>query len=148
MSVEQFEELSGLVPWLLGRVWPKRYPELESAFQNFRPCFERPIEYISRTRAEEVGDGTLLSTVGYNPTQWLEQDEFKRGCDAHEYQVYLSACDLMLELTRAANYLCDMTRTSSHQVPLTALKREPFWRIGGPFVRWERENLAISTTYS
>lgn len=129
MTVEQFEQLSELIPWMLGRVWPGRYPRLEAAFQNFR-IVSNDLLNSFRVHAEEVGNGSLLSTVGYNPTKWLKQDEFDKGLDAHEYQVYL-VMDLMLELTRAANYLCDMARQFIS--PSYRIEEGAILAIGGPF---------------
>jgi hypothetical protein len=60
----------------------------------------------------------------------LQQDEFQRGLANHEYHVYL-VMDLMLELTRAANYICDKARqfiSSSYRVEEGAVLA-----MGGPF---------------
>jgi hypothetical protein len=66
LSVERSKRLEELVPWLLGRVWPGRYPELEAAFQNFRRVLSDLLNTFHE-HAEEVANRTQLSTVGYNP---------------------------------------------------------------------------------
>ncbi len=108
LSVERTNRLEELVAWLLARVWPGRYPELEAAFVNFRRILSDLLNTFGQ-HAEQVSDGSTYLTAAYNPKEWLEQKEFERGLAAHEYNVYL-VMDLMLELTRAANYICDKVR--------------------------------------
>ena len=108
LSAERMKRLEELANWLLARVWLGKYPELEAAFINFRLVLSDLLNTFG-THAELVGDESRYITAAYNPGKWLEQSEFERGLAAHEYHVYL-VMDLMLELTRAANYLCDKVR--------------------------------------
>lgn len=129
ISAERAKRLEELVAWLLGRVWPGRYPELEAAFTNFRRILNDLINTFHE-HAEEVGNGTTYMTVGYNPKEWLEEDEFQRGLAAHEYHVYM-VMDLMLELTRAANYVCDKVRQFIS--PSYRIKEGAVLAMAGPF---------------
>lgn len=123
---ERFEQLKN---WILGRVWPGRYPELEAAFHNFRRVLEDMLNTF-HIGSEPVGEGNLLLTRNYDPGEWLEQDEFHAGLKRHERHVYL-VMDLVAELTRAANYICDRVRQFIS--PTYRLKEGMVLMMGGPF---------------
>jgi hypothetical protein len=123
------EQLEQLKTWILGRVWPGRYPELEAAFHNFRRVLENLLNTFLE-HAESVGDGKRLLTCNYSPKEWLPEDEFQRGLDYHEAHVYL-VMDLMAELTRAANYICEKVR--QFLSPSFRLKEGVILAMGGPF---------------
>jgi hypothetical protein len=129
MRADRAERLEQLKTWILGRVWPGRYPELEAAFHNFRRVLEDLLNTF-HLGAEAVGDGILLSTRNYSPKEWLEQEEFEAGLARHEKHVYL-VMDLMAELTRAANYVSDRVR--QHLSPTYRLKEGLVLMMGGPF---------------
>src|SRR5207245_4921989 len=75
-------------------------------------------------------DGNLISTRGYNPKKWLPDEKFQEGLRRHEYHVYL-VMDLIAELTRAANYICDWVRQFIS--PTYRLKEGMVLMMGGPF---------------
>lgn len=129
IRADRAERLEHLKNWILGRVWPSRYPELEAAFHNFRRVLEDLLNTF-HLGAEPVGDGNLISTRGYNPKEWLPDDEFQEGLKRHEHHVYL-VMDLMAELTRAANYVCDRVRQFIS--PTYRLKEGMVLMMGGPF---------------
>jgi DNA-directed RNA polymerase subunit N (RpoN/RPB10) len=66
MRADRAERLEQLKTWILGRVWPGRYPELEAAFHNFRRVLEDLLNTF-HLGAEAVGDGKLLSTTNTRP---------------------------------------------------------------------------------
>lgn len=129
MRADRAERLEQLKTWILGRVWPGRYPELEAAFHNFRRVLEDLLNTF-HLGAEPVGDGKLLSTRSYSPKEWLEEEEFEAGLARHEKHVYL-VMDLMAELTRAVNYVCDRVR--QFVSPTYRLKEGLVLMLGGPF---------------
>lgn len=100
--------LRDLRRWLLNRVWPKRYPALERSFENFRRVLEDFHETFL-SHAEAVGrDGVLLTQKFYKIQEW---DEERYRALLREYEFHVSLVDdLMLELTRAANLICDEVR--------------------------------------
>jgi hypothetical protein len=110
ISVRLDKQLDDLGTWLLGRVWPGRYPEVEAAFQNFRRVLQDfQITFHEHCdRASE--DWPFLRTRKFYKSEgWLPQEEYDEGADRYQFHVDLLQ-DLMLELTRAANYICDRVR--------------------------------------
>ena len=47
VSEERYQALYDMRSWLLSRVWPRRYPVLESAFENFRRVLDDLVEVFS-----------------------------------------------------------------------------------------------------
>lgn len=130
MQAARAERLEQIKTWILGRVWPGRYPRLEAAFHNFRRVLEDLLNTF-HLGAEPVGEGgKLLSTRNFSPGRWLEEDEFRAGVKRHEAHVYL-VMDLMAELTRAANLVCDRVREFIS--PSYRLKEGMVLMMGGPF---------------
>lgn len=101
---EQFDQLEQLLTWILGRVWPKRYPELEAAFTNFMRVLNDFKETLLRYANEEFSQGWLW-TESFYKRDWNNN----RLLDDYNFHVALVK-DLMLELTRAGNYICDRVR--------------------------------------
>lgn len=98
--------LRELKEWLLSRVWPRRYPELEFAFENFR----RVLEDLYNLFHEQCEDkhGMYYTSKFYNIDYW-DEAKYSELHKKFEFHVYLVE-DLVLELTRAANYICDKIR--------------------------------------
>ncbi|WP_407466312.1 hypothetical protein [Xanthomonas campestris] len=102
------EDLRSVGPWLLGRVWPKRYPEVERAFENFRLvnqdlCIEFSEHSASWGSSHEQTRKFYKDVHGWDP------ENYKRLSKEFSHHVGL-VCDLVAELTRAANYIADMIR--------------------------------------
>lgn len=105
MDVEFSDELQELRRWLLCRVWPRRYPELDDAFENFRRVLEA-FQYTFLKHADLRGN-QLITEKYYATAEWPERYALlKKQFDDH----VLVMADLMLELTRAANLVCDLIR--------------------------------------
>ena len=100
------ESLREAATWLFGRVWPERYPELESSFENFRWVLSDLLQTFS-THAEERGD-QLLTRKFYQIDEW-DPESYNNLSRKFNFHVDLVE-DLTLELTRAANYVCDHVR--------------------------------------
>ena len=101
MSIEISDNLDKLGPWLLCRVWPRRYPDLEDAFENFRrvlEAFQNTFHEHSDIRKDEYWTSKLYRIPEWDP-EWYEL-----LFDKHQYHIHLVA-DLLLELTRAANLI-------------------------------------------
>ncbi len=100
-------KLDGIRDWLLSRVWPKRYPEIESSFQNFRLVLQDFLTVFA-AHSEAHGPDMLATKKFYQIREW-NPEEYERLSRLHEFHIHLVQ-DLMLELTRAANYICDRVR--------------------------------------
>ena len=106
MSQESAAQLYELRDWLLRRIWPRRYAGLENNLENFR----RVLVDLQETFQEHAvlqGD-SLITEKFYRINDW-NPELYKRLLKQYEAHVDL-VCDLMLELTRAANYVCDEVR--------------------------------------
>ncbi len=100
--------LEDIRPWLMSRVWPKRYPELEAAFSNFFQVVQ-DLYNVFNKRAVKIKDyGWETEKFYRNLKEW----DPKRHVELlNEYEGHVALVqDLVLELTRAANYICDKVR--------------------------------------
>lgn len=100
-------KLKDLRLWLLARVWPGRYIELEAAFRNFLRVAD-DFYNCFHEHSEKRHDEWLQMRKFYQIDRW-DEALYAKLFDRFEHHVDLVQ-DLMLELTRAANLLCDRIR--------------------------------------
>jgi hypothetical protein len=107
-SVELDRKLESLRTYLLRRVWPERYPGLESAFHNFRLVLQ-DFQNVFRQQADLPHPSSdMLFTTKFYKERW---DEVRYEKELSRYEEHVDLVqDLMLDLTRAANLLCDRVR--------------------------------------
>lgn len=98
--------LRELREWIFSRIWPARYPELEDAFENFRRVLQ-DFQNVFHEHSKEAPD-LFYTDKFYQINEWNKK-EYERLSKMHEFHVDI-VMDLMLELTRAANYICDKVR--------------------------------------
>jgi len=93
---------------LLSRVWPERFPELRRAFENFRIVLQDLMNTFDQ-HSEETG-----STVWTKKFYHLDRYDPQRYHELHRQFIFhgLLVQDLMLELTRAVNFIGDQVRAS------------------------------------
>jgi hypothetical protein len=101
------EALDEIRPWILARVWPGRYKRLEAAFTNFRHIAQDLCNTFSE-HAKQITDDLWETEEFYRIDEW-NPERYRRLADKFDEHVGLVE-DLTLELTRAANYVCDMVR--------------------------------------
>jgi len=101
LAVEVDKDLKKLIRWLLSRIWPKRYPKLEYAFKNFYFILQDFL-YIFHRYSKEVGDRFFTE-------KFYQINESEKLFKEYIFHINLIQ-DLILELTRAANYICDKVR--------------------------------------
>ncbi len=106
LNVEVDNDLEKLRKSLLKRIWPSRYPQIKDSFDNFALVLN-DFQECFRKYAERV-DGALITRKIYNIDEWSEEKHFHL-LEQYNFQVDLVQ-DLMLELTRAANLVCDVFR--------------------------------------
>lgn len=111
LGKEVDHDLFELREWLLSRVWPGRYPDLERAFHNFRLVLQDFQETFREHADERRTD--LLTRRFYKIDRW-DEPLYRRLLNQFEFHVALVQ-DLMLELTRSGNHLCDEVR--QHLMP-------------------------------
>ena len=111
ISKEMDANLEEARTWLLNRMWPHRYPALEEALMQFRWVLE-DFQMLFRQHAEAFGKDRLITEKFYKRA--YDGPDFDLGRLHYlerkfDYHVYLVE-DLGLELTRAANRVCDEVR--------------------------------------
>ncbi|GAK94862.1 hypothetical protein JCM19298_1692 [Nonlabens ulvanivorans] len=111
ISKNKLDKLKELNVYLLSRVWPKRYENLEFAFINLRIVLTDFINVFEKYKAKTGSDDdiTYYTEKIYKTNGYLEQKQYQEALDRFNFQVDLVQ-DLGLELTRSANYLCDQIR--------------------------------------
>jgi hypothetical protein len=107
MRLDLDKDLFALRKWLLNRVWPARYPDLERAFANFRVVLQ-DFQECFREHAEPRGHDSLATRKFYKIDEYNEE-LYRLLLKRYEFHVDV-VDDLMLELTRAANLICDYVR--------------------------------------
>jgi hypothetical protein len=107
----KFENLKNLNSYLFARIWSKRQPDLEYAFKNFRIILNDLIKVFDKYKETtgEDDDVTLVTREIYKTERYLSDADYQEASERFDFQVDLVQ-DLTLELTRAANYLCDQIR--------------------------------------
>lgn len=108
LSVEVDERLEELGAWMFKQIWPKRYEELEDAFLNFMLVLHDFL-ILFRSHASCKRNANRIETEKfYQITEWNPK-LYEKLVKDYEFHVDLVQ-DLMFELTRAANYVCDKIR--------------------------------------
>lgn len=111
MTVAKDKELEELRRWLLNRIWPGRYVALERAFNNFRLVLQ-DLQNTFRNHAEKpTPDNDWIMTVKFYQSEEWNEERYERLGKQYDFHVDLVQ-DLFLELTRAANLICDEVRAT------------------------------------
>ena len=121
--------LRDLGPWLLARIWPGRYPDLEVAFSNFMRVLQDFLNTFDRHAAESEHDENTLATKRFYRIEEWNPGLYHRLADEYDFHVAL-VYDLMCELTRAANLVCDKVR--EHISPSFRLREGALLVMSGP----------------
>jgi hypothetical protein len=106
MRPETDRRIAELGEWLFRRIYPDRYPALRVSLENFRHVLA---DFHGLFREHVVEEGDWLATMKfYRRDEWRmgDSDALKKQYDHHVGLVQ----DLMVELTRAANYVCERVR--------------------------------------
>lgn len=106
LFVSSSEELNNLAKWIFSRIWPERYPELEAAFENFLLVLQDFIQVFHK-HSERQDD--RFYTGKFYKVRSVKREAYHELLEEYNFHIDLVQ-DLMLELTRAANYICDRIR--------------------------------------
>ncbi len=110
---KRFTHLTATRDWLLSPVWPDSHPRLREALTNFRNVLNDFL-LTFRAHAQPFGEDSYITEAFYRIREW-DPERYQKLLQRYEEHVDLIA-DLVLELTRAANFVCD-------QVTARALRR-------------------------
>ena len=101
---KQFDSLKLLPDYIVSRIWPGRYPMLEASLINFKNVLNDLIRvYYEYPKIRS--DGYAIEKFYKD----FDHNDHWEGVKLYQYHVALIE-DLVLELTRAANYVCDQVR--------------------------------------
>ncbi len=96
ISKPQWNKLNELHRYLDSRQWPKMYPDLESAFQQFNNVLEDFLNEFDIWVCEDPDENYLITTALYR-----KQVKTAREQDVHDILI----CELTEELTKCANQI-------------------------------------------
>ena len=131
MSYSRYKELGELREWLFSRIWPGRHIELEAAYNNFHYVLT-DFQTTFRRHAKEVGtDKEILLTEKFYQIDDWDPPRYEKLSREFDFHVALVE-DLMLELTRAANYVCDRVR--QYLWPTFRLQEGLILVVSGPYM--------------
>ena len=113
---EEFDSLRKVPDYIVSRVWPQRYKPLESSLINFknilndlvRVYYEYPSENPNGYSIEKFYKKYQREKFYHNEDAYSWENENK-ALENYNYHVRL-IIDLVIELTRALNYVCDNIR--------------------------------------
>ena len=97
------------VIWVIGRIWPKRYPPLEKALLNYKAIAQDFLNTFDlHVESDRDEDDHFHTEKFYKIREWDPKLYSKLAKDFDQHVDLV--CDLFFELTRAANYICDRVR--------------------------------------
>jgi hypothetical protein len=133
LDAKKLEELTAAREWLFRRVWPRRYPALEAAFENFRRVLGDLLNTMEEY-GEDIGEGDnkrVQIEKRYQRLKRWDPPTYEKLSAEFNFAVGLVQ-DLVLELTRAANLICEQVRL--HLMPSYRLKEGLVVVMAGPFM--------------
>jgi hypothetical protein len=127
---EVYESYEKIPKYIISRIWPHRYLPLENSFFNFKNVSNDLITVFNKHIAEKKsGDGYRIEKFYKN--RYYSDQEYSELLKEYEYHIDLVE-DLIIELTRSANYICDMVR--EYIFPSFRLKEGALLITRGPFM--------------
>ena len=104
-----YDDQKEFLIWIIGRIWPGRYPLLESALHNYKAVLQDLLNVFDKHIDYDREDGQLICTKKFYKIREWNEELYQRLGDQYDRHVNL-VNDLFFELTRAANYVCDRVR--------------------------------------
>lgn len=105
---ERFEAIKTVPDYIVSRIWPNRYSELEYAFINFKSVVN-DLMRVYHEYLKERPDGVTVEK--FYKSYYEDFDPVKQNKLVDKYNYHNALIDdLVFELTRAANYICDKIR--------------------------------------
>lgn len=107
LAIEMYKKLEELREWLFSRIWSGRHKELEVAFENFRLVLQDFLNVFRRYSKKSSG---WYYTEKFYSREWHDQQSvYDKLFKQYQFHVFLVE-DLVIELTRAINYICQIIR--------------------------------------
>lgn len=112
---QQFDSLKELPDYIVSRIWPGRYHTLEASLINFKNVVNDLMK-VYYNYPNERPDGYTVEKFykNYYRDKFRDDTDWSREAEVEavrKYQYHIALLeDFVLELTRAANYVCDQIR--------------------------------------
>ena len=101
------DSLEQLTEYNFTRLWPQRYLELENSFFNFNLVLK---DFMALFHRHSMYLRPFYTTEKFHKKEWhKDQKVFYKFYEEYEFHVLLVQ-DLVLELTRSVNQICDLIR--------------------------------------
>ena len=104
-----YENQKEFLIWIIGRIWPRRYPPLEGAILNYKAVLQDLLNIFDHHIDYGIEDEQYIRTKKFYKIEEWNEELYARLLDQYNKHVNL-VNDLFFELTRAANYVCDRVR--------------------------------------
>lgn len=112
----EFDSLKKVPDYLVSRVWPQRYIPLESALTNFKNVLNDLVQVYYEYPNERKDSYTITKFYKeyqrekfYHNLEFYSSEKEAKALSDYEFHVRL-VIDLLIELTRALNFVCDQVR--------------------------------------
>lgn len=103
-----YEDIVKLPEYIISRVWPKRYQELEDAIFNVKAVMVDLLKVFAEYSDEKENSNVIRTERFYKIREW-DEERYNYLLKKYEYHIDLID-DLTIELTRAFNFLFDKVR--------------------------------------
>ena len=106
LSCEMQESINEIKQYILSRIWPKQYPDIEKAIQEFRKILI-DLDKVFHRHSEKK-DGWYITEKFYK----IRQYDYRIADELNlKYRKHLClVANLTYEMTRSANRICNLTR--------------------------------------
>jgi hypothetical protein len=112
---EQFDSLQEIPNYIISRIWPKRYTLLESSIMNFKNIVNDLMK-VFYVYPKEGKNAYMVEKFyknyyreNFRDEKDYSREEEQKALERYQYHLALLE-DLIIELTRAINYICDQIR--------------------------------------
>lgn len=129
LDIVVLNDLDQLPSWIFRRIWPGRYLDLEKSLKNFGLVTRDFFNAFNQHAAKPYPDAEFLQTEKFYRIEDWNPALYSRLAADFDHHVDLVQ-DLGLELTRAANFVCDQIRANLQ--PSFQIKQGRLSVISGP----------------
>lgn len=103
-----FAALKEIPVWVLSRVWPNSAPDLRAALENYSSVVNDLLnEFAKHSKPDSSGE--MVETIRFYRIEDYNEERYHRLLKQFNFHVDLLH-DLVFELTRAGNLVCDIVR--------------------------------------
>lgn len=104
-----FEGLKSLRTWLLSRIWPQGHHSVRFALESFMMVINDFVNVFEEHSDQGKRNPGTLRTIAFYKLREHEPEDYERLVRRFKFHVDLIH-DLVFEMTRSANYVCDLVR--------------------------------------